>query len=473
MRIQAARRVRDITVRVACAQLAARPLSDARESLADILGAIRRARRERAQLVVFPECSYPGYVLLDGDPYRRAIPSDADALGAIAGEAKRGSIDVAVGIARRHADGSLRNAAVYIDARGEELCSYGKCRLWNFDSRWFAPGDALPVFETAFGRFGMMICADGRNPEIARTLVAQGAWMILDPTAWVGSAPTYEALRNPQADYALRARAVENGVWIAAADKSGSELGAVHYAGRSQVVSPDGRVVALARADSVELILADVRKTKPKPFVAALSPADRRTLRSIPRSLPPALRVPPRVWLGVYQGARDRRDDPMALKALAAQSAHALIRTAAGAETIRRELRRVRGLRSVCISGADMLAPEPARAAALRGADLLVWLDPPDVPVLMDIAKTRALENRVYVALCARADNATAACLINPDGSIAGSALAGKPSGFVAVLDTLLARRKELVPGTQTFADRTPGIYRWLDRAARAKGVRA
>lgn len=448
-------------------------MSAAREALAEILRSIRKARREGAQLVVFPECSYPGYVLLDADPYRRAIPSDAEALQAVAREARRGSIDVAVGMARRHPDGSLRNAAVYIDARGEELCSYAKCRLWNFDSRWFGPGDALPVFNTAFGTLGMMICADGRNPEIARTLVAQGAWLILDPTAWVGSGPTYEALRNPQADYALRARAVENGVWIAAADKCGSELRAVHYAGRSQVVSPDGCVVALARAGSPELIIADVRKTKPKPFVAALSPADRRTLRSSPRPHPPALRVPPRVWLGIYQGERGRRDDPMTLKALAAQSVHALIRTAGSAPALRRELRRVRGLRSACISSADMLAPEPARAAALRGADLLVWLDPPKGPALMDIARTRALENRVYVAVCTRADNATAACLINPDGSIAGSALAGRPSGFVAVLDTLLARRKELVPGTQTFADRMPGIYRWLDRAARAKGVRA
>lgn len=473
MSMRAARRVRQITVRVACAQLSARPVSSARAALADILQAMRQARRSGANLVVIPECSYPGYVLLDADPYRRAIPSDAAALGAIANQARRSSIDVAVGIARRHPDGRLRNAAVYIDASGAELCSYAKCRLWNFDSRWFAPGDSLPVFNTAFGDLAMMVCADGRNPEIARTLVAAGAWLILDPTAWVGSGPTYDAVRNPQADYALRARAIENGVWIAAADKCGSELGAVHYAGRSQIVAPDGTIVAVAGSGSPQIIVADVRQTKPKPFVAALSPSDKRTLRSSPRLHREPVRVPPRLWLGIYQSARGRGDDRMALKAIAAQTVHTLIRTGAKAAAVKRALRRAHGLRSACICGSDMLAPEPARAAALRGADMLVWLDPPKTTALMDIARTRALENRVYVALCTRADDAAAACLINPDGSVAGSAMAGKPSGFVAVVDTILARRKELAPGTQTFADRMPRMYRWLDRSVRAKRARA
>ncbi len=95
---------------------------------------------------------------------------------------------------------------------------------------------------------------------------------------------------------------------------------------------------------------------------------------------------------------------------------------------------------------------------------MLVWLRPMERLSVLDIARTRAVENRVYVALCAQARNDVSACLINPDGSIAGSALQGKPGGFVAALDPAEARRKEVVPGTQTFADRMPKIYRWFDR---------
>ena len=465
MRTRAARRVRHITVRVACAQLAARPVAQARASLRDVLAAIRHAKRHDAELVVLPECSYPGYVLLDADPYRHDIPSDVAALAAVAKEARRLSIDVCIGIARR-SGGELRNEAVYIDAHGEQLCSYAKCRLWNFDYRWFSRGRALPVFRSRFGTIAMMICADGRNPEIARTLVAGGAALILDPTAWVGSGPTHDAIHNPQADYALRARAVENGVWIAAADKCGSELGAVHYAGRSQVVAPSGEVVAIADSANPQIVIGTVRMAQPKPFVAALSQADRKTLRSRARLSLDAKRVPPRLWLGIYQSARGLRDDPLALRAIRAQGAHALIRTGASAGAINRALARASGLRFTAIGGTDMVAPEPARAAALRGTDLLVWLRPPRGLPILEIARTRALENRVYVALCTRADDAVAACLIGPDGSVTASTLKGRASGFVGVLDTILARRKELVPRTQTFADRMPSIYRWLDRNA-------
>ena len=472
MRTGSARRVRGITVRVACAQIASRPVAYAAEGLRDILAALARAKRLGADLVVLPECSYPGYVLLDADPYRRGILSDADALRAISRAASRSAIDVCVGIARRGRDGILRNEAVYVDKYGAELGTYAKCRLWNFDRRWFAPGGDLPVVMTRFGPIGMMICADGRNPEIARTLVASGAQMLLVPTAWVGSGPSHEAVRNPQADYALRARAAENGVWIAAADKCGSELGVVHYAGRSQIVDPVGTVVALAGSTKPEIIVALVRPAPPRPFVAVVSRPDLQTLRAPPRAARAPARTPPRVWLGLYQSAPGRRDDPLALRALQAQSVSAVIRSGASRAAARRALDGAAGVRCAVFEGEELLAPEPARAAALRGADLLVWMRPPNRPFLLDVARTRALENRTYVALCTRADQPVGACLIGPDGTVTGSALAGIPSGFVAVVDTVLARRKEVVPGTQTFADRMPRIYRWLTADARTRKAR-
>ncbi len=468
MRAVVAARVRGITLRVACAQLCARSVAQAREALADITAAIRRARRNEASLLVLPECSYPGYVLLDAHPYRRAIPSDAEALTAISREARREKVSVVVGIARTKPDGSLQNEAVLIDATGNEIGSYAKARLWNFDQRWFRAGRDVPVFETAFGRIGMMICADGRNPEIARTLAAKGAWLVADPTAWVGFGPSHALIRNVQADYMLRVRALENGIWIAAADKCGSELGAVHYAGYSQIVAPDGSVAAHAAPDQPQFIATDVKRTKPAPYVSFLSAADRAALCRRPRKNGRLHRLPPRLWMAMYQSAPRRRDDPRALEALVAQTVSAVIRTGDSAAAMTRALDRARGLRYEILTGEAMVAPEPARAAALRGADLLLWRLPPNGLPVVDIARTRAVENRVYVAVCSHSDGTAPACLIHPDGSIVGSALAGLPSGFVAVVDTIAARRKEVVPGTQTFADRLPNAYRWLDRATGA-----
>jgi predicted amidohydrolase len=454
-------RVSLVTVRVACAQLMAREIEAARSSLEDVLGAIAAAGALGADIVVLPECAYPGYVLLDADPYaRHSIPSPGEALRRIGEAARRARINAAVGIANHAPDGRVRNEAVLFDRSGTLVGRYAKAHLWNFDRRWFAPGREYPVFDTDIGRVGMMICADGRVPEIARTLTHRGAWLILDPTAWVGVGPTYAAMPNPQVDFALRVRAAENGLWIAAADKCGSETGAVHYVGRSMVVSPAGDIVASAPPDATALIVAEIKRTRVKPFVAVLTPSERKTLRARPRISKPMSGTARPIRLGVYQGRktsgalRDR-----ALQSLNAQGAAAIVETAASAAAIAAALRALRTLRAAIVEGPRMLAPEPARAAALSGADLLVWTKPPSGVPVAAFARTRAMENRAYVLLCARADCDEPACLVGPDGAVCGTALAGAASGFVATIDLRSARDKLVVEGTDTFADRTPEAY--------------
>lgn len=460
-------RVSVVTVRVACAQLMARELADARLALEDVLAAIAAAGALGADIVVLPECSYPGYVLLDRAPYaRRAIPSPSEALLRIGEAARRARIITAVGLANVGPGGRVRNEAVLVGRDGAVIGRYAKAHLWNFDRRWFAPGTEYPVFDTDAGRVGMMICADGRVPEIARTLARRGAWLILDPTAWVGVGSSYATMPNPQVEFALRVRAMENGVWIAAADKCGSETGAVSYVGRSMVVRPDGEIVASAPADGAALIVAELRQARTRPFVSAISAADRRTLRARPKSAKVRARGARAerrgaVIIGVYQSkaGSDAGRRKIALRSLAAQGATAIVQTSAGSAAIDAALRKVRGLRSAVIEGRRMLAPEPARAAALSGADLLVWTKPPSGVPVAAFARTRAMENRAYVLICGRGDQPQAACIVGPDGAMGASALTGAASGFVAAIDVRSARDKSVVWGTDVFADRTPDAY--------------
>jgi predicted amidohydrolase len=455
-------RVSLVTVRVACAQLLAREIEQATASLEDVIGAIAAAGALGADIVVLPECAYPGYVLLDGDPYaRRAIPPPDEALRRIGEAARRARINAAVGIANRGLDGRVRNEAVLLDRGGAIAGRYAKAHLWNFDRRWFTPGREYPVFDTDIGRVGMMICADGRVPEIARTLTRRGAWLILDPTAWVGVGPSYDAMPNPQVDFALRVRAAENGVWIAAADKCGSETGAVHYVGRSMVVAPGGDIVACAPSDATALIIAEFSRTRARPYVAALSPSERKALRSLPRISKAAAAKAGPIRLGVYQakGSANGAHRDRALQSLRAQGAATIVETAAGTPAIAAALRKLRGVRTAIVEGPRMLAPEPARAAALAGSDLLIWTKPPAGPHIAAFARTRAMENRVYVLICGRANREQPACLVGPDGAPCGSALAGTASGFLATIDVRSARDKSVVWGTDAFADRTPDAY--------------
>ena len=456
--------MRSVTVRIACVQLAARTASDADLALHDALAGIAGAAALGAQLAVLPECTYPGYVLL-----RRRLPHGAAgverALREIARAARSAGIAVCVGIARHGPDGALRNEAAFIDRRGEQIARYAKFFLWNFDRRWFAAGRALPTFETEFGRIGMMICADGRMPEIARTMAHAGAWLVLDPTAWVSSGAAYETMHNPQVEHMMGVRARENGIWIAAADKCGSEHAAVHYVGRSMIVAPDGSIVACAGARSPSIVIADAQAVRGRPCVATLSAAERGALRRIrPLGARGAAVTPFR--LGVMQGpfARDRASAAAALKA---QGVDAIVQTTSAAGGVRTALSGVRGLRVSTILGPRMFAPEPARAAALQGADIIAWIDPPDDPMCRDFARSRALENRVYVVVCARAGAGVggSACVIDPDGEVAAQALSGVPCGFVASIDVARARDKTLVPGTDAFRARLPRAFALYDGA--------
>lgn len=87
--------------------------------------------------------------------------------------------------------------------------------------RGFAPGEALDVFETDFGRIGILICGETLFPETARVLALAGAEIIFVPI-WGGF------------DELLVARAIENGVWVVT---SGYDM-------RSMIINPLGEIVA-------------------------------------------------------------------------------------------------------------------------------------------------------------------------------------------------------------------------------------
>ena len=239
---------------VACCQVRAHALEDAEENLQGLLRALDEAGEAGAQLVALPECAYPAYYVRDSDPYARpGVRPFAEVTALFAEKARRYGYWLAAGMAVPHEDGSLTNSGVVFDPSGEMVGRYDKGFLWHFDNFWFRRGDAFPVFDAGFARFGVLICADGRQPEIARSLAVNGAEVILDLTAWVSWASSVEQLSTTQCEYLMPARAFENGAWVAAADKWGPEGNTLIYAGRSCVIDPQGktRVAAPSTGDQV------------------------------------------------------------------------------------------------------------------------------------------------------------------------------------------------------------------------------
>jgi predicted amidohydrolase len=208
---------------IACVQLEALGLERAEEALERALQGVEEAGRHRPDLILLPECTYPAYYLHSLEAYHRAEPRPLEEVLHLFGEkARRHRAYVAVGLVRPHPSGRLRNSMALLDPQGQVLGFHDKLFLWHFDREWFDPGSDLPVFDLPFGRVGLMICADARMPEIPRALAMQGARLILDATALVTSTGAPEARTNPQVTYLLPARALENGLWIAWANKVGA-----------------------------------------------------------------------------------------------------------------------------------------------------------------------------------------------------------------------------------------------------------
>jgi beta-ureidopropionase len=155
--------------------------------------------------------------------------------------------------------GLYYNTAVVIDADGEILGKYRKTHLPQVAGFWekffFRPGNlGYPVFNTRYGKLGVMICYDRHFPEVARALGLAGAEVVFNPSATV--AGLSETLWGKE----QVAHAIANGYFMAANNRVGSEapweIG--HFYGSSYIASPYGEMVAQASRDNTELLVATV-----------------------------------------------------------------------------------------------------------------------------------------------------------------------------------------------------------------------
>ncbi|HET9200092.1 MAG TPA: carbon-nitrogen hydrolase family protein [Dehalococcoidia bacterium] len=251
-------------IRFAAIQIAAADVEQHRETLAHSLELIDRAAAKGAKLIALPECTYPGYFLRSAEtPAKLGVLSGGEAVQRYADKAAQRGVHLAVGLAYLEEDGTISNSAVLIDPSGNEIGRYSKSLLWHFDNEWFRCGTEYPVFETQLGRIGLFICADGRQPEITRTICLGRPDLVVDLTAWVSWGRDRATLSSSQPDRLLPARAMENGVWIAAAGKIGEESGSILYCGSSCLVSPSGEVVQRASSDREEVAVWEVPIEQP------------------------------------------------------------------------------------------------------------------------------------------------------------------------------------------------------------------
>ena len=159
--------------------------------------------------------------------------------------------------AERDTVGNLYNTSVLIDPNGEVIATYRKVHLFGFDTGEAAAlcgGTDIAVAETVLGMTGLSTCYDLRFPELFRMLGQRHATTVMVSSGW------------PQArieawNVLVRARAIENQCWVIACNEIGVQ-GDVVLGGHSQVVSPQGEVVAKASTDEC-ILYAEVDPEMP------------------------------------------------------------------------------------------------------------------------------------------------------------------------------------------------------------------
>ena len=270
------------SVRVAVAQTAPELGANAR-NLERLVARLEEAALHGARLVVFPECALSGY-MLDGieELHRLAEPVPGPSISRIAEVCARQRVHTVVGLLEQEAD-AFYNSAALVGPEGLIAC-YRKAHLPGLElDRMVAHGNTpFVVHDTPIGRMGMAICYDIRFPEPTRLLALRGADIVVFPSNWP---PSVERLAPPSAipDVLTRARAIENRVFLAVANRAGVERSS-RFLGCSQLVDVFGKVVAEAGSGE-ELLWADfdLALARRKDFVYAPGRfethwfADRRT----------------------------------------------------------------------------------------------------------------------------------------------------------------------------------------------------
>jgi len=227
------------------------------EAVPAAVAAVEEAGRLGAEIVCLPESVLPGHRV-----QARSVPAvSADeldgALGEVADAARRARVVTIVGT-EGLTDAGRQIVSVVLNADGTFLGEQAKTQVDPGEERDYVPGAVRRVFSAAGLTFGIAICHEAfRYPEISRSLALAGAEVIFVPhfvTTDDASLPTaWCAAANPYNEKAVMLRALENTVYVAAANVAGPDQGSI-----TGIISPDGRLIASIAYGQVGVVAADI-----------------------------------------------------------------------------------------------------------------------------------------------------------------------------------------------------------------------
>ncbi len=256
-------------LKIALAQISCKR-ADKTSNIEKMKAYAEKAKKEGAELVIFPELSLTDYLVRDLI-YELAEPIPGPSVEKMTEIAKQNKIYIVFGMPEmsRKAESVIYNTAVLVGPEGY-IGKYRKMHLPTHsvfeEKRYFRQGYETPVFETQIGRIGLMICYDVFFPEVSRALKLNGAQLIV----CISASP---AVRRKFFEILTAARAIENNVFLAYVNLVGIEDG-LQFWGGSRIISPSGSIIAKAKYDEEDFVVGEI-DLKDVRHVAAFVPTIR------------------------------------------------------------------------------------------------------------------------------------------------------------------------------------------------------
>lgn len=217
------------------------------ENLEKAVNYIENLVEEGVDLVLLPEMFNSGYGL-DEQTVKAAVEMQEETVETLSALSDYNDIAIVAGIINKTAD-NVYDSSITMLPYGEPIY-YNKTHLFRGEKKVFAPGNVLKTFEFAGVRFGTLICYEIGFPEVARKLARkEGAQVLLVPFA-------FGRERREIYEVATRARAIENGCFLAAASQSG-RAPSMKLVGQSRIIAPSGELLCNC-GDGEGFCLADI-----------------------------------------------------------------------------------------------------------------------------------------------------------------------------------------------------------------------
>ena len=236
-----------------------------RENLEQSIRAIEEAALQKADLILFPEVQltefFPQYPGQDVSEYR--VGQNSDIVKNFCNAAKDNQIMVVPNL-YLYENGKTYDASLLIRKDGtiagvQKMVHVAQANQF-FEQDYYTPADdGFHVFDTEYGKIGIVVCFDRHYPESIRTEALMGADLILIPTVNTKEEP------SEMFEWELRVQAFHNSVYIAMGNRVGTE-GQMDFSGESVVIDANGDTIVKAD-DRAQILYTDIDLEQAKTII--------------------------------------------------------------------------------------------------------------------------------------------------------------------------------------------------------------